>query len=375
MFRLKKTSNGIDPVKKLGIFSWSIIGFLIIAALCLYIIYLARIAIIPVVIAAAIAYLIAPLVVLLQKKMRKVFAVAITYVLFIGVLAATFSLIIPAIIDQFKVFLTQFPLYLQNLDTMIKNLQETTFIQGIERLMGRDIIPEDATVISQYFISRVSMEGIDILQRVTTLTRSIINIILYIVIGLLLGLYILKDIDKVRAIFIRAFPKNLKLDAVIVIDKINMVASRYIRGQLMVSVIVGVLCTAVLLILKVDFAILFGFVAGLFNLVPLLGPIIGAIPAALAALFISPLKALLIVVFFIVIQQVDNFVISPYVMRYHVGVHPGLIIFSLMAGGALFGMWGLLIAVPTVAILQETLRYYLFERNKTGSRANRANRK
>ncbi len=371
MFKLKKISNGIDPVKKLGVFSWSIIGFLIIAALVLYIIYLARIAIIPVVIAAAIAYLLAPLVVLLQKKMRKIFAVTITYIIFIGVLVATFSLIIPAIIDQFKISLTQFPLYLQNLDAMIISLQETAFIQGIERLIGRDIIPEDASVISQYFISRVSMEGIDILQRVTTLTRSIINIILYLVIGLLLGIYILKDIGRARAAFIRMLPRKIKSDAVIIIDKINMVASRYIRGQLIVSVIVGVLCTAVLLILKVDFAILFGFIAGLFNLVPLLGPIIGAVPAALAALFLSPLKALLIVVFFIVIQQIDNFVISPYVMRYHVGVHPGLIIFSLMAGGALFGMWGLLVAVPAVAIIQETLRYYLFDRNKAGSRAMR----
>lgn len=369
MNRLKKSLNGIDSVKKVGIFSWSIIGFLIIAALGLYIIYLARIAMIPVVIAGAIAYLLTPLVALLQRRMRKIFAVTITYIIFIGILAIIFSILIPTIIDQFRVFLLRFPLYLQNLDEIIINLQESDFIKGIERLVRRDIIPENATAITQYFIDRVNLEGADIMQRITTLTRSIINIILYFVVGLLLGLYILKDIDRLRAVFIKIQPGNIKSDAGVVLDKINRVASRYIRGQLIVAIIVGVLCTIVLLALKVDFAILLGFIAGLLNIIPLLGPIIGAIPAALAALFISPLSALLVVVFFIVIQQIDNFVISPYVMRYHVGVHPGLIIFSLMAGGALFGMWGLLIAVPTTAIIQEVLRYYLFERNITASRA------
>ena len=90
--------------------------------------------------------------------------------------------------------------------------------------------------------------------------------------------------------------------------------------------------------------------------------------AALAALFISPLKAILVILLFIAIQQIDNYIITPNVMRYQVRVHPGLIIFSLIAGGALFGFWGLIIAVPTVAILQETLRYYLLDKNKPTSR-------
>jgi len=365
---LKKTSSSLDSIKKVGIFSWSVIGFLIIASICFYIVYLARIAIIPVVIAAAIAYLLAPLVTLLQRKMRKIFAITITYIIFIGILITIFALIIPIIMDQFQVFLIRFPLYLENLDSMINSLQESDFIKGIERFTRRDIIPEDATAVSQYFINRVSLGGIDIMARVTNLTRSVINMVLYVVVGLLLGLYILKDIDIARTVFVKIIPKSLKPDAELIIDKINKVASRYIRGQLIVSIIVGTLCTAVLLALRVDFAVLLGFIAGLLNIVPLLGPIIGAVPAALATLFISPLKALLVVVFFITIQQIDNFVISPYVMRYQVGVHPGLIIFSLMAGGALFGMWGLLVAVPAVAILQEILRYFLLEKNKTKPR-------
>lgn len=367
MVRSKEYSDSTNSDKKAGISTRSLIVFIIIAALGLYIIYLARTAIIPLVIAAAIAYLLAPLVVLLQKKMRKIFAVTITYIIFIAILVITFSIVIPAIIDQFKVFIIKFPIYLESLNDIVGNFQESAFMKGIERIIGRGVIPTDISNLTQSFTDRVILGGDDVIQRITTLTRSVVNIILYFVIGLLLGLYILKDNDKMRTKFINTLPRNLKSDAAVVLDSINKVASRYIRGQLIVSLIVGFLCTVVLWVLKVDFAILFGFIAGILNIIPLLGPIIGAIPAAVAALLISPLKALLVVVFFLVVQQIDNFVISPYVMKYQVGVHPGLIIFSLMFGGILLGMWGLLLAVPIVAILQETLRYFLKERNKLKS--------
>ncbi len=366
--RIKKPSNGIKNIKNIGIFSWSIIGFLLIAALFFYIVYLIKIAIIPLILAVAIVCLLSPLVSLLQKKMRRIFAVAITYVIFTGIIFVIFFFIIPAIIDQFETFIERFPLYLENLTIITNNfLKENTIIKSIENLIGKDIIPKDASSITQYFISRINLEEINIFQSATTVGRTLLNIILYIIVGPLLGLYILNHTNRIKTIFIKIIPKRFKNQAAIILDKINKVAGRYIRGQLLISVIIGILCTVVLLVLKVDFAVLLGFIAGLSNMIPLLGPIIGAIPAALAALFISPLKALLVILLFIAIQQIDNYFISPNILKYQVGVHPGIIIFSLIAGGALFGIWGLLIAVPTVAVLQEILKYYLLEKNKTAS--------
>ena len=107
--RIRKPSNGIKTIKNIGIFSWSIIGFLLIAALFFYIIYLIRIAIIPLILAIAIAYLLTPIVTLLQKKMRRVFSVTITYIIFIGIIFTIFFFIIPIIIDQFMTFIDKFP--------------------------------------------------------------------------------------------------------------------------------------------------------------------------------------------------------------------------------------------------------------------------
>ncbi|MDP3011696.1 MAG: AI-2E family transporter [Candidatus Hydromicrobium sp.] len=366
--RIRKPSNGIKTIKNIGIFSWSVIGFLLIAALFFYIIYLIKIAIIPLILAIAIAYLLTPIVILLQKKMRRVFAVTITYIIFTGIIFTIFFFIIPIIIDQFRTFMDRFPAYMENLTKIINDfLQNSVLIKSAENLIGKEIIPKDVSSITKYLISRINLEEIDIFRRATTVGMLVFNTVLYLIVGPLLGIYILNYTDKIKTTFIKIIPKRFKNQTTIILERINKVAGRYVRGQILVSIIVGILCTIVLLVLKVDFAILLGSIAGLLNMIPLLGPIIGAIPAALTALFISPLKALLVILLFIAVQQIDNYIISPNIMKYQVGVHPGIIIFSLMAGGALFGILGLLIAVPTVAILQEILRYYLLEKNKIAS--------
>ena len=366
--RIRKPSNGIKTIKNIGIFSWSVIGFLLIATLFFYIIYLIRVAIIPLILAIAIAYLLTPIVILLQKKMRRVFAVTITYIIFTGIIFTIFFFIIPIIIDQFRTFMDKFPAYMENLTKIINDfLQNSVLIKSAENLIGKEIIPKDVSSITKYLISRINLEEIDIFRRATTVGMLVFNTVLYLIVGPLLGIYILNYTDKIKTTFIKIIPKRFKNQTTIILERINKVAGRYVRGQILVSIIVGILCTIVLLVLKVDFAILLGSIAGLLNMIPLLGPIIGAIPAALTALFISPLKALLVILLFIAVQQIDNYIISPNIMKYQVGVHPGIIIFSLMAGGALFGIWGLLIAVPTVAILQEILRYYLLEKNKIAS--------
>lgn len=366
--RIRKPSNGIKTIKNIGIFSWSVIGFLLIVTLFFYIIYLIKIAIIPLILAIAIAYLLTPIVILLQKKMRRVFAVTITYIIFTGIIFTIFFFIIPIIIDQFRTFIDKFPVYVENLTKIINDfLQNSVLIKNTENLIGKEIIPKDVSSITKYLISRINLEEIDIFQRATTVGMLVFNTVLYLIVGPLLGIYILNYTDKIKTTFIKIIPKRFKNQTTVILERINKVAGRYVRGQILVSLIVGILCTIVLLVLKVDFAILLGSIAGLLNMIPLLGPIIGAIPAALTALFISPLKALLVILLFIAVQQIDNYIISPNIMKYQVGVHPGIIIFSLMAGGALFGIWGLLIAVPTVAILQEILRYYLLEKNKIAS--------
>ncbi|MHB1376587.1 MAG: AI-2E family transporter [Candidatus Humimicrobiaceae bacterium] len=356
-------------MKKIGIFSWSLIGLLILVALFFYIISLMKAAILPLLIGIIIAYMLIPLVKLLRKKMRKIFAVTITYLVFLSVIFVILFFIIPLVIEQFKIFVSRIPLLLEGITGFLNNfLKNNAMLKNLGNIIGKGSIPSDSQEITKYILNGLNLGNINIFQSATTLTKTAFNIILNFVIGPVLGFYILKDTDIIVSTFIKIIPPKYKNQSSILLGKINNVFGKYVRAQLLVSLIVGTLCTIILLILRVDFAILLGFVAGIFNLIPFLGPLVGVIPAALIALYISPLKALLVVILFIAVHQIDNYFISPNIMKHQVGVHPGLIIFSLIAGGALFGMFGLLLAVPTVAIIQEVLRYYLIEKRKPASR-------
>jgi predicted PurR-regulated permease PerM len=271
--------------------------------------------------------------------------------------------------DQFRVFISKFPVYITNLTDIVNNwIEKSPLITNLEGILGKEILPLDSNAINQYMGSLFSGDNLNFLQGLTSFTKSFLNLILAFVLGPILSIYILKDAGKFKMLLIKISPAKYKYQLNIVLDRLEKVGGRYLRGQIFVSIIVGFLCGLVLFLLKVDFPVLLGFIAGITNLIPFIGPFIGAVPAALAALFISPLKALLVILLFIAIQQLDSYVISPNVMKHQVGVHPAVVILVLIAAGAVFGPIGLLIAVPITAMIQSVLKYYLIERRHSKSR-------
>ena len=365
---LKKGREPKRVYRSLGIISWSLIGLIAICGFFLYVLYLMKSALIPLLIGLIIAYILIPVVKLFQKKMRRIFAVVLTYFLFISLIFLTLFFVIPLVIEQFKSFISSIPFYMGSLTKFLNNyIQNSVFLENISGIFGADAMPANADEVTAYILAELNIENFNLFASATVFTRTAFSLILNFIIGPILGFYILKDSEKIAAGFMSMLPKKAGAQTEIVIGKINKVFGRYIRGQLLISLIVGIMCTVALLLLRVEFAVLLGFTAGIFNLIPFLGPFIGGIPAALTALFVSPLKALLVILVFAAIQQIDNYIISPNIMKHQVGVNPGIVIFSLIAGGALFGWIGLLLAVPTIAITQEILRYYLLEKKHTAS--------
>ena len=331
MYNSRKSKKPYHPadtgssyvMKKIGIFSWSLIGLLIIAALLFYILFLIKAAILPLLIGIIIAYMLIPLVKLLRRRMRKIFAVSITYLIFLSIIFIFLFFIIPLVIEQFKIFIARVPFFIEVITGFLNNfLKNNAMLENLGKIIGKGSIPSDSQEITKYIVNGLNLANINIFQSATTLTKTAFNIILNFIIGPVLGFYILKDADVIASTFIKIIPPKYKNQSLALIGKINNVFGKYVRAQLLVSLIVGALCTIILLILRVDFAVLLGFSAGLFNLIPFLGPVIGAIPAALTALYISPLRALLVVILFIAIQQIDNYFISPNIMKNQVGVHP-----------------------------------------------------
>jgi predicted PurR-regulated permease PerM len=153
-----------------------------------------------------------------------------------------------------------------------------------------------------------------------------------------------------------AFVGEEKASAFIaVVKRIEAKLGSWMMGQLFLMLTVGLLCYIGLLLLGVRYALPLAIIAGIFEIVPNIGPIVSAIPAILLALSISPVMALSVGVLYLVIQQLENNVIVPLVMKRSVGLSPVITIFALLVGGQLAGVAGAVLAVPVLLIVQELI--------------------
>ena len=171
--------------------------------------------------------------------------------------------------------------------------------------------------------------------------------------------YMLKDLDYFKNQLILLIPKSKRSKLLYLFKDIDNVFGKYIRGQILISIFVGILTTIMLIIIKVRYALVLGIFSGLSNIIPYFGPIIGMIPTLIFALLDSPSKAMYAAGAYLLVQQIESGIIAPKVIGESVGIHPIYIILALLIGGKLFGVTGLIIAAPVAAVIICTK--YLFK--------------
>jgi predicted PurR-regulated permease PerM len=169
----------------------------------------------------------------------------------------------------------------------------------------------------------------------------------------------LKDSDYFKKQFILLLPKTKRTKFILLLRDIDNVFGKYIRGQIIVGSFVGVFTTIALIIIKVKYAFVLGIFAGISNIIPYFGPFIGIVPTILLALLDSTSKAFYAAGAFVLIQQVESGFLTPRIIGKSVGIHPVYVIMSLIIGGKLLGVIGLILAVPVLAAIKLTLRHAL----------------
>ncbi len=194
---------------------------------------------------------------------------------------------------------------------------------------------------------------------VTTLSTvfSTISFVIGLVVIPFWLFYILHDESQVKQGVIQALPQQLRLDVVCMARLIDDVLSAYIRGQLLLCIFVGGMATISLFIIGVPFALVLGLIAGIFEALPYVGPILGAIPALVVALLSDAGSALWVAIAFFAIQQVENLLLVPRIAGKSVKLHPALVMVVLVIGNELAGFLGMLVAVPITAIIRDVFKY------------------
>jgi predicted PurR-regulated permease PerM len=197
-----------------------------------------------------------------------------------------------------------------------------------------------------------------------TAVTNVFGAILAFITTLILTFYLLVESDELFAAFARLFPRVERPRVEEASQKISTKISAWLSGQLILAGTIGASSAIGLWLLGVPYFYVLALVSAIGEMIPVVGPIFAAIPSILVALSVSPKTSLFVILFFIAQQQIENHLLVPKVMERQVGVSPVTVIVALLIGGALLGILGALLAVPTAAIIQVIVAEILDERDR-----------
>lgn len=303
------------------------------------------------------AYLLNPIVNQISKhNISRIWAVIIVYSILTATIFFILFTITPKISREMGRLIDLLPIYSRQAGELMNKIYSK--LDQIEYLPPEFIGVEEAITEN---LTRIQVYLVNFFRNITTRIFNIFTHLVTLVLIPVFTFYFLKDASHFKKKIILLLPKSGRTAILDIARDIDILISRFIRGQLIVAAAVGVLSIAAMLIIKVEFAFLIGFIAGLSNIIPYFGPIIGSIPGVIIALLDEPSKAIWVIIAFTVIQQIESAIISPKIVGESVGLHPIMVILVLIVGNMLYGILGMLFAVPVAASIK-IIFHHIIER-------------
>ena len=360
-FAMYRFSTILDAVKKvLGILSPVILGFVI-------------------------AFLLNPIVKktenLLKPLMKKVFkkeeishkfsrAIGIFVALVVALLivVALINMIIPEVYRSIRDLVVTLPKEIHLLSEKINTMLEgnSTLDKFFKNLIlsSNDYIEEwiSTDLLKWVQDDLISQTG----NFVTSVTVGVVNIvkgIMNVLIGVIISVYLLISKEKFlrqskKVIYALCKPKKANL-ILHIGRKANEIFNGFIIGKIIDSAIIGVLCFIGVSIFRMPYALLVSVIVGVTNVIPVFGPYMGAVPCAILILLVDPMKGLGFIIFIILLQQLDGNVIGPKILGESTGLSPFWVVFSILLAGGLFGIVGMIVGVPTFALIYYIIKLFI----------------
>ncbi len=301
-------------------------------------------AIVLLLLAMAVAFLVTPLVNVLDKYLPRVVATLLVYIFVLAALGGLFYALVFSLIQQITYFSNHLPGYVQNLPNTYSYFQHWLVKQGVPQ----SSITKALTTISDQANALAISLADNLVSIVLIVTDVIVNVLLVTV----LSFYLTVDGKRIRNSLMNLASESFKPHLRLFEDALNKVVGNYIRGQLTLAAIIGVLAGAGTFFLGMNqFALIIGMLAFLFETIPMVGPTLASIPAILISLLLpDPFpRSYWIAIYFVVIQLIEGNVLGPRIVGHAVGLHPVASILALIIGAQLFGPFGALLATPLLA--------------------------
>jgi len=291
---------------------------------------------------------------LIHKKVPKVLAIIVVFGIIIALLILTIVFLIPSVINQLNVLYKEIPNFIENYQNLILSIKPQ---------LSKFINPADVEILLKENLSELQKGILGFSQTIIIYLSNIVSSITFgIVIVPLILFYLMRDMFVFKENLYIFVSKENKKEFKEVLEEIDHIVSGFIRGRIIVCFIVGTLIGIGLYFLNLKFALIIGVVSGIFNFIPYLGPIVGVVLALIFALGQPWWILLMIVVLFILVNQLEAIFLNPNILGKELGLHPLTVILSMLICGQLLGILGVLVAVPLAAILKVlTIRYLIQE--------------
>lgn len=328
----------------------------------------------PIIAGAVIAYLINPLVTVLDKYLfaffrrchlpskgagflAKAISITVSLGLLIAAICMLFSMVVPELYSSILKLAGDFRTYVNIIYEFINEHLENN--PGLLKY-----IQEGLNTLTSYVYNWVNngliLQVQSLMSKLTVGISWVVSLVTNIVVSLIVSVYLLVSkkrfigqMKKLLYVFFKPESANVALS---IFRQVNKIFGGFISGKIIDSLIIGVLCFIGVSILKMPYPLLISVIVGVTNVIPFFGPYIGAIPSAFLILLIEPPKFIIFVIFIIVLQQIDGNIIGPTILGDSTGLSPFWVVVSILVGGGLFGFVGMLLGVPTFAVL-----YYLIK--------------
>ncbi|MCB8942633.1 MAG: AI-2E family transporter [Ardenticatenaceae bacterium] len=335
------------------------IVWLILFVLACLAIYRIRSILLPVIMALVLAYLLEPLVALLTRRttLPRIISIAIIYLLLIAMLVSIPVGTITPIVGQANSLINNTPTYLHQLGEF---LQHPIVIAGFEIPLDQLPIDQLYTTLTTNFVSILQTIGSRSLSLFGSVASATISTVGWTILVLFLSFYLVKDHEQFFQFAMENIPPSYQKDMLRLSEEISRIWNAFLRGQLILCGVVGLIVFIMALVIGLPNALILGLIAALMELIPTFGPILAAIPAGLIGLFQSQSSWLgslmspfwffvVIAVLYTVIYQMENYYLVPRIIGHHLKLHPLVVILGVLAGASVAGVLGIILAAPTLA--------------------------
>ncbi|MDO4311950.1 MAG: AI-2E family transporter [Eubacteriales bacterium] len=291
------------------------------------------------------------------SKLSRTAGILLSLIVLFMIITALFNMLIPELYQSIRTLVFTLPRQINELMDRLNGLETDNSNMGV---MIRTLLEQATATFQDWLTNNIFRQANDIMTILTTGVIDFVSEIFNALIGVIVSIYILYSKDtfgkqgkKITYALLDPHHANLVLH---ITQKANEIFGGFLIGKIVDSMIIGVLCFLGLSALSMPYTLLVSVIVGVTNVIPFFGPYIGAIPSAILILLADPMKGVYFLIFILILQQIDGNFIGPKILGNSTGLSSFWVIFAILLGGGLFGFMGMLLGVPTFAVI-----YYILQ--------------